>query len=81
MLVKDAQKIVKNDKVFDFVEAILEEEKIITNQVMVERVKRLHKEVAIEFDIYDENYIKFLLSLNDTQLTQYENFIHRIFLK
>jgi len=64
---------------FDFVELILKEEKIVTNSSMVERVKQLHKEVACEFDIYDENYVKFLLSLNDTQLTQYENFIHKIF--
>lgn len=69
----------KEMKSFDFVQSILEEEKIITNQTMVDRVKQLHKEVAIEFDIYDEEYIKLLLSLNETQLTQFENFIHKIF--
>jgi len=69
----------KEIKHFDFVDEILKEERIITNGTMVERVKTLHKEVAAEFNIYDEEYVKFLLSLNETQLTQYENFIHKIF--
>lgn len=65
-----------NDE-FNLVNMIQKEHGIITNESMVIRVQRLHKSLAIQYSEWNEDFILFMLSLNEIQLTSLEGFLLR----
>lgn len=65
------------DDEFNLVNMIVKETRIVTNESMIVRVQRLHKELAINCGEWQEDFIKLMLELNEPQLTTLEGFLIR----